>query len=127
MNSTQATETIVNAGTVTETVDRAVMPATANRKSRSASKSKAAGADKQDKKRKKDQLIALLSKPNGARVSVIAQRLGWQAHTVRAALSGLRKEGYEIASSKSPKTGETVYTIVIRPNVMGDKNDGAAS
>lgn len=60
---------------------------------------------------KKDQLIGLLSKPNGARVSVIAERLQWQAHTVRAALSGLRKQGFEITTSKAAKTGETVYAI----------------
>jgi len=65
-------------------------------------------------KSKKDQLIALLSKPNGARISVIVGKLAWQAHTVRAALSGLRKQGFEITTSKSPKTGETVYTILPR-------------
>jgi len=30
---------------------------------------------------------------------------------VRAAISGLRKRGHEVVTSKSPKTGETVYTI----------------
>ncbi len=68
-------------------------------------------------KSKKDQLIALVSKPNGARISVLVDRLGWQAHTVRAALSGLRKQGVEIATSKSAKTGEAVYTIVTRSDV----------
>lgn len=62
-------------------------------------------------KSKQDQLVALLSKPNGVRVSVISERLGWQAHTVRAAISGLRKRGNEIVTSKSPKTGEMVYAI----------------
>lgn len=66
-------------------------------------------------KSKKDQLIALLSKPNGARVSVLVDRLGWQAHTVRAALSGLRKQGLGITTSKSTKTGEAVYAIAARP------------
>lgn len=62
-------------------------------------------------KSKQDQLVALLSKPNGVRVSVISDRLGWLAHTVRAAISGLRKRGHEVATSKSPKTGEMVYAI----------------
>jgi len=66
-------------------------------------------------KSKQDQLIALLSKPNGARISVIVERLGWQAHTARAAVSGLRKRGFEVATSKSPKTGEIVYAIRTRP------------
>lgn len=70
------------------------------------------GTAKPGGKSKKDQLFSLLSKPNGARISVIVERLGWQAHTVRAALSGLRKQGFEIATSKSAKTGETNYKIV---------------
>lgn len=61
--------------------------------------------------RKKDRLFSLLIKPNGARSSVIAERLGWQAHTVRVALSGLRKKGYVIVTTKSKVTGETVYSI----------------
>ncbi|MBO6718917.1 MAG: DUF3489 domain-containing protein [Rhizobiaceae bacterium] len=61
---------------------------------------------------KKGQLIGLLSKPNGARASVLVERLGWQPHTVRAALSGLRKQGFEVATSKSAKTGETLYAII---------------
>ena len=66
-------------------------------------------------KTKKEQLIALLSKPNGARVSVIVERLGWQGHTVRAALSGLRKQGFSITVPKSAKTGEAVYAIGSSP------------
>ena len=62
-------------------------------------------------KSKKKQLIGLLSKPGGARVSVLVDRLGWQAHTVRAALSGLRKQGFSVAVSKFARTGETVYAI----------------
>jgi len=80
-----------------------------------------------DKKSKKNQLVALLSKPNGARTSVIVERLGWQAHTVRAALSGLRKQGFGIMSAKSPKTGETVYSIVVRQNEEDGKPNEAAS
>lgn len=74
-----------------------------------------AGASKLGTKSKQDQLIALLSKPNGTRISIIIERLGWQAHTVRAAVSGLRKRGFEIATSKSAKTGEIVYAIKARP------------
>lgn len=78
-------------------------------------------------KSKKVQLIALVSKPNGTRISVIVERLGWQAHTVRAALSGLRKQGIEIATTRSPKTGETVYAMVARPAQEGSSSDGGAS
>lgn len=78
-------------------------------------------------KSKKDQLIALLSKPNGARVSVLVDRLGWQAHTVRAALSGLRKQGVGITTSKSAKTGEAVYTIAARPGEEATSSDKVPS
>lgn len=74
-------------------------------------------------KSKQDQLVALLSKPNGVRVSVISDRLGWQAHTVRAAISGLRKRGHEIVTSKAPKTGEMVYAI----NANSKENEADAA
>jgi hypothetical protein len=67
------------------------------------------------RKTKTDRLIDLLSKPSGARGSVVENRLGWQPHTVRAALSGLRKRGFEIERSRSPKSGETIYAIVAEP------------
>lgn len=123
----RVTDTVTSDRTVAETANRAAAQATANRKSRPAPKSKTACADNQDKTSKKDQLVALLSKPNGARVSIIAQRLGWQSHTVRAALSGLRKQGFEIATSTSSKNGETVYAIAARPTGKVGKIDGPAS
>lgn len=98
------------------------------RKSHRATKSASIVPRKRAAKSKKDQLVALLSKPNGARISVIVERLGWQAHTVRAALSGLRKQGVEVNTSKSPKTGETVYAIVACPKAEdADAGDRAAS
>ncbi|WP_346432612.1 DUF3489 domain-containing protein [Pseudohoeflea coraliihabitans] len=72
---------------------------------------KPAKSAKSGAKTKHDQLVALLSKPNGARISTITQKLGWQAHTVRAAISGLRKRGHDVVTSKSPKTGELIYAI----------------
>lgn len=78
-------------------------------------------------KSKQDQLVALLSKPNGVRISAISERLGWQAHTVRAAISGLRKRGHEVVTSKSPKTGEMVYTINAGPKENGSDAAEASS
>ncbi|WP_346432611.1 DUF3489 domain-containing protein [Pseudohoeflea coraliihabitans] len=72
---------------------------------------KSAKSGKSRTKTKQDQLVALLSKPNGVRISVISDRLGWQSHTVRAAISSLRKKGHAVVSSKSPKSGELVYAI----------------
>lgn len=79
------------------------------------------------KKSKKDQLVALIAKPNGARVSVLVERLGWQAHTVRAALSGLRKQGYQIVVSKAPKTGEAIYRIVPPEGNAAERSQEGAS
>lgn len=48
------------------------------------------------KPRKKDQLITLLQAEAGATVPDIAAALGWQPHTTRAALTGLKKAGHTI-------------------------------
>lgn len=42
------------------------------------------------------QLVALLQRKSGATIEQIGQRLGWQAHTARAALTGVRKRGYTV-------------------------------
>jgi hypothetical protein len=41
-----------------------------------------------------DQIVALLSRPEGASVPALMAATGWLPHTTRAALSGLRKKGY---------------------------------
>lgn len=76
---------------------------------------------------KKEQLIALLSKPNGAKLAVLIERLEWQSHTVRAALSGLRKQGFEISTSKSAKGGETVYAIISEPSAAANGKPAASA
>ena len=60
---------------------------------------------------KKDQLVDLLRAKGGADVRALSDTLGWQPHTVRAALTGLRKAG--IAVEKMPvRDGElTRYRI----------------
>lgn len=72
----------------------------------------AAGSRPKLNKSKKDQLLALVAKQGGIRISVLTERLGWLPHTVRAALSGLRKQGHVILATKAPKTGEAVYHLV---------------
>lgn len=47
-------------------------------------------------KSKKDQLIELLRGKGGADVQALSDALGWQPHTVRAALTGLRKAGVPV-------------------------------
>ena len=66
-------------------------------------------------KTKKARLINLLSTKAGADVTSISKKFGWLPHTTRAALSGLRKAGYEISSMK-PGTGKpTKYRITGAP------------
>lgn len=76
-----------------------------------ASKSTQKMASTKPAQTKKARLIVLLKTRNGARTPTICKSLGWQKHTVRAALSGLRKEGHLVVTSKSARDGVTVYRI----------------
>lgn len=49
---------------------------------------------------KSDQVVELLKRPQGANVDEIIDATGWQRHTARAALTGLRKKGNAIDSEK---------------------------
>ena len=71
------------------------------------------------KSSKKEELLALVTKPGGTRISILTEKLGWQAHTVRATLSGLRRQGHQILATKAPKTGEAVYRLVSPGEVNG--------
>lgn len=61
---------------------------------------------------KKDQLIRMLRSAAGADVATISTKLCWQTHTVRAALTGLRKAGHELVTEKSGQGKPTRYRIV---------------
>jgi predicted ArsR family transcriptional regulator len=45
-------------------------------------------------------LIDRLSQPEGTRIDDLTKELGWLPHTVRAALTGLRRKGYLVAREK---------------------------
>lgn len=49
---------------------------------------------------KRDQLAALLVRDEGATIDQMTATTGWLAHTVRAAMTGLKKLGYAIDSDK---------------------------
>ena len=57
---------------------------------------------------KLDRMLSMLRE--GATVDQMVAATGWQAHTVRAAITGLRKRGYVIDRTK-PESGETLYAI----------------
>lgn len=61
---------------------------------------------------RKQQLLMLVARPGGASIESLAETLGWQKHTVRAAVSGLRKCGHVVLASRSAITGETVYQLM---------------
>lgn len=60
-------------------------------------------------------LRAMLEAPGGASMAGMMAATGWQAHTVRAALSGLRKAGLALSRNRIEGDGtdsERVYQIV---------------
>lgn len=59
---------------------------------------------------KLDTLVRLLGQPAGATLAELTAATGWQAHSIRGALSGsLKKKGHSIVSQKTD--GERRYRI----------------
>ncbi len=52
---------------------------------------------------KQARLVELLNGDHGASITDLTETLGWLPHTVRAALTGLRKRGYEIERVREDK------------------------
>lgn len=63
------------------------------------------------KSTKIDTVLKLSKRKNGATVDQIQKATGWQPHSVRAALTGLRKKGHGIERAKDAK-GVTVYRLI---------------
>lgn len=59
---------------------------------------------------KGDRIIKRLNSARGASIADLCILTGWQPHTVRAALSRLRKAGHTIARTAG-KDGKAVYRI----------------
>ena len=53
---------------------------------------------------KKARLAAMLRRPRGATQNQLEKALGWQPHSVRAAISQLRKGGAEVTLDRSART-----------------------
>jgi hypothetical protein len=58
---------------------------------------------------KVDQILALVKRPEGANIEELTAVTGWQAHSVRAALSGLRKRDIAVGSER--QDGVTRYRV----------------
>ena len=59
---------------------------------------------------KADTILDLLQGPIGTSIAELTEATGWQPHSVRAALTGLRKKGREIVRTKD-QSGITRYRI----------------
>ena len=55
-------------------------------------------------------ILKQLHRPNGASIAQLQKTVGWQPHSLRAALTGLRKKGHEVTRGKGAK-GVTVYAV----------------
>lgn len=58
-------------------------------------------------------VIVLLKREEGATLDEMVKATGWQSHTTRAALTGLKKKCYTIERSQSD--GTSVYRITAGP------------
>ncbi len=61
---------------------------------------------------KADRLLTLLGNGTGASLEEMTDATGWLPHTVRAAMTGLRKRGYAIARHVEGNT--TVWSLALR-------------
>ncbi len=63
---------------------------------------------------KRDQLIKVLRRKAGASITGLSETFGWQAHSTRATLTGLRKAGFVIERGVAKDSGLVTYRIVGR-------------
>ena len=68
---------------------------------------------------KKQQLIDLLSGAKPVKADKVSKTLDWQPHTLRAAITGLRKAGFVVDTTNGPDGGGTCYRIVSHPESTG--------
>jgi hypothetical protein len=60
-------------------------------------------------------VVDLLRREDGATIDQLADAMGWLPHTTRAALTGLRKRGFEIDRRKAKDERAGAYVIVDDP------------
>jgi len=60
---------------------------------------------------KRAQVLTLLQTEEGASMEAIMATTGWQAHTIRAVISGFRKRGLDVERVQDP-AGVSCYRIV---------------
>ncbi len=60
---------------------------------------------------KLDRIVDILSREAGATIGDLIDATGWLPHTARAALTGLRKRGYEVRLDRADKKNGPVYRL----------------
>ncbi len=60
--------------------------------------------------KKPETILKLVRRKNGASLKFLQDATGWQPHSIRAALTGLRKKGHAVERSTDGK-GVTVYRV----------------
>ena len=65
---------------------------------------------------KRARLIGLLKGSKGSDVATLSTKLGWQPHSTRAALTGLRKAGFTIERTQSEGGGTSRYRVTAEPD-----------
>lgn len=69
------------------------------------------GPSSQPKRQTKTaEVLAMLTRPDGATLDQLVAATGWLPHTARAALTGLKKKGWVISSDK-PAGGVRTYRV----------------
>jgi hypothetical protein len=63
-----------------------------------------------ERQTKTDLVLDLLTRSEGATLEQLVAATGWLPHTARAALSGLRKKGHAVSSTKA-EDGTRVYRV----------------
>ena len=62
---------------------------------------------------KTDKVRKMLTRPQGASLEMICAATGWQPHSARAALAGLRKTGHAIErTGPDGKHNTSIYRII---------------
>jgi hypothetical protein len=69
------------------------------------------------------QVIGLLQRDDGATLAELMAATGWLPHTARAALTGLRKRGYDVTLDRSEAKRSSTYRIAAEQGVA----DGGTS
>ena len=75
----------------------------------SASENEKTSAHEARRGSKKDLVLGLLRRPEGATLDDLVTATGWLPHTTRAALTGLRKKGHVVEKTK--RDDATCYRV----------------